>query len=487
MANRNESTNQRISTFALRPLIAFLSTRQIAADISTRRGQDLDPRYHDWDKETPYKVLLLGVEGSGKTTIVNQMKIVYRDGFDWEELKSYRDVITRLLFDALQEINEYALDEDELVQELLDSLPSHFNWERLMTAIDTSHYSNGDFSSDLLTIMDDKPSAKTIIRVILKVMERVIPASLDSTAYFVQEMPHIISPTYLPSDADILHTKFMTTGIVETMLLIENFPIRVVDTGGTRPERRKWINYYGSVSTLVFCVPLGDYNRSWEHGSASAEENQVAESLRVFEDTLAEQWLRHSQIILFFTKVDLLEEQLQTDPLENYFPDYNGGPDIDEAMNYFFWKFLRIGSISPGMQVEVYVTEPINTMRMTAIFEEVINKKGNFAKARKTTPIPSATLPLHLLPRCTILHSGRITIHDASVFVSGAYNIQSSLETYNLQSTLSLDSFSSVAYSVASSRTQSTDYGHYARRLAPSQETLEFELENDTISIMTVT
>lgn len=116
---------------------------------------------------------------------------------------------------------------------------------------------------------------------------------------------------------------------------------------------------------------------------------------------------------------------------------------------------------------------------MRIIFDEVKSSVSEAAtKARKTMAIPPATLPLNQLPICTVSNSGQIIVHHASVFVSGAEDLPSSP---------SLASFSTVSYSLASSRTKSTNYGLYARRMAISQETLESESEEDKNSFVTLT
>lgn len=35
---------------------------------------------------------------------------------------------------------------------------------------------------------------------------------------------------------------------------------RILDLGGQRSERRKWLHYFSDVAALVFLVPLSDYD-----------------------------------------------------------------------------------------------------------------------------------------------------------------------------------------------------------------------------------
>jgi hypothetical protein len=42
--------------------------------------------------------------------------------------------------------------------------------------------------------------------------------------------------------------------------LTEWMDVRMVDVGGQVSQRRKWIQLFENVSTLIFCVSLGDYD-----------------------------------------------------------------------------------------------------------------------------------------------------------------------------------------------------------------------------------
>ena len=120
-------------------------------------------------------------------------------------------------------------------------------------------------------------------------------------------------------------------------------------------------------------------------------------------------------------------------------------------------------------------------MNVKMMIDEIIDDAGsnNIPKTRNSMQVPPSTLSPDQLPRCRILTSGRVVVQHASVFVSGPSDA--------LPASPSLASFFTAMYSLASSRTESTDYGIYARRMALSQETLEDDPEDDALSFLTVT
>lgn len=48
-----------------------------------------------------------------------------------------------------------------------------------------------------------------------------------------------------------------------------------------------------------------------------------------------------TSIILFLNKIDVFKQKLPKVPLERYFPEYTGGPDISKAAKYILWKFVQ--------------------------------------------------------------------------------------------------------------------------------------------------
>jgi len=51
----------------------------------------------------------------------------------------------------------------------------------------------------------------------------------------------IADSKYQPSLEDIVRSRVRTSGVIETDLLIAKNPVKLVDFGGTRNERKKWI------------------------------------------------------------------------------------------------------------------------------------------------------------------------------------------------------------------------------------------------------
>jgi hypothetical protein len=66
----------------------------------------------------------------------------------------------------------------------------------------------------------------------------------DSCAHFLDKILEISEEKYLPSDEDVLHARVRTTGSIQSYVVVKDLKISVMDTGGQRNERRKWIHAF---------------------------------------------------------------------------------------------------------------------------------------------------------------------------------------------------------------------------------------------------
>lgn len=68
-------------------------------------------------------------------------------------------------------------------------------------------------------------------------------------------------PGYIPDNQDMLHARLRTTGITETLFEMRSINFQLVDVGGQRSERKKWIHCFEGVQCLLFMVALSGYDQ----------------------------------------------------------------------------------------------------------------------------------------------------------------------------------------------------------------------------------
>ncbi|XP_073699766.1 guanine nucleotide-binding protein G(q) subunit alpha-like [Garra rufa] len=153
---------------------------------------------------------------------------------------------------------------------------------------------------------------------------------LDSTKYFIDNLDRIAAEDYIPTQQDILRVRKPTTGIIEHSISIQKIILRIVDVGGHKSERRKWIHCFEDVTSVIFVASLSEYDQVLLENNM---ENRMKESLELFNTIIHAPWFANSSIILFLNKMDILAEKIQFSDLKTYFPQFEGKRrDVHDAM-----------------------------------------------------------------------------------------------------------------------------------------------------------
>jgi len=123
----------------------------------------------------------------------------------------------------------------------------------------------------------------------------------------------------------------------------------MVDVGGQRSERKKWIHCFQDVTAVIFCVAMNEYDLMLAEDDSV---NRMQESMMLFEEICNCQWFCDTAIILFLNKSDLFNEKIKRIDLKICFPEYTGGCDLKPATSFMKDKFT---SLNRNRQKAIYV------------------------------------------------------------------------------------------------------------------------------------
>lgn len=249
---------------------------------------------------TLMKILCLGTSCSGKSTILKQMRILHQDGFVNDEKDIYRDSF----------LYTFVLS----ARELLSRVPeSDFNSKSLEVHAAISQLSN--MKARLI-----KGEAAVLTNVIKYFQawegeELISKYGLGQHCgtflnYFLDRMQDVSSyDDFLPNTADILRIRVQTTGVVFTNFRYKKANFCMVDVGGQKTERRKWIHLFDDVKAIFFVVDLSNFD-------------DMKESLGVFQDICSTTALKEANLIMFFNKTDIFRQKNNLWELAKQFPDF---------------------------------------------------------------------------------------------------------------------------------------------------------------------
>lgn len=76
------------------------------------------------------------------------------------------------------------------------------------------------------------------------------------------QVARITASQYVPSQDDILQCRYRTTGIHEITFKYQQLTLRMIDVGGQKSERRKWLHVFDNVQLVLFVTSLSTFSKT---------------------------------------------------------------------------------------------------------------------------------------------------------------------------------------------------------------------------------
>jgi len=301
------------------------ASRQLEEDLRTTHADD----------NAIHKLLLLGAGESGKSTLFKQMIQIYGKGFNEKDRKSYVPIIYRNVVACIEELVKRSEELPKLNERFSECKITSQAALDSMKFITETRYEDGTLTPEMLRhviqLWADPAIQKTF-------EQRSLFQLNDSAKYFFDRLEDITTVDYMPTDQDILHARVRTTGIIENDFIIDNNKFKMVDVGGQRNERKKWIHCFDNVTAVLFVADMAAYDRKLYEDE---KVNRIEETLNLFENICNSKWFRTISIILFLNKVDIFKEKIVRSPLKVGFPEYTGENTFEVASAYMEQEFLK--------------------------------------------------------------------------------------------------------------------------------------------------
>lgn len=293
----------------------------------TKRSKEIDGKLNR-DKNASHKtckLLFLGSGESGKSTFFRQMRICHGKGYPEEELRNFTPIVYSNTVQCMRTLVEQSqrlpgCHYDSSLQQEADFILS----------LDIGSEINEDVASAVAALWKD--------RGIQHAWEQRSKFQIfDSASYFFDNVQSFEHDDYVPSVDDMLRCRVRTSGIVEETFMIEEAKFHVVDVGGQRNERKKWIHCFENVTAVAFVASISEFDQLCIEDGIT---NRLDESLTVFADLVNNNWFKETAIILFLNKKDLLVEKLQRVRFADHHPDYQGDNSYQSVKEHLKNMFL---------------------------------------------------------------------------------------------------------------------------------------------------
>ncbi|EGC36600.1 G-protein subunit alpha 12 [Dictyostelium purpureum] len=275
----------------------------------------------------PLKLLLLGSGECGKSTIFKQI-ISFQDEQTRKEYTPPSDYVIRNIFlNIVTAMNtfikvapsyeiEFSEEENQKIETIL----------RVFDDLETLSQSTFTSIADNIKYLWNTKQVQTIYN-----HPKRIYQLNDSTEYLMNNIDRFSKP-FKPSQNDYLRVRVKTTGIVEADFKIEAVPFKLVDVGGQKNQRRKWIHCFQDISAILFVTSINDYDTVLEEDNSTS---RFTDSLELFREMVNSGWFTKSPFVVFFNKVDLFKEKIKRIPLSQHLNDFTGNNYSYEETSQF--------------------------------------------------------------------------------------------------------------------------------------------------------
>eukprot|EP01083_Nonionella_stella_P120120 359659_1 len=360
------------------------SEQDIDTAIASQIGDDRREELHY------KKILLMGCTGSGKNTIVKQLKIIDGNGFESRERSQYIANIHKGIICKMKWLIKYC-DGNQLSMESQQAI-QHFN------QIQSTHALDDKIICSIKTLWNER-----LIKHTYSLHKQ------DSRSCFFDDIDRIASPEYIPSDKDIMCCTDSNTKIREHRSLIRSRyrSYHVINPCGQRSSWKKYIDCFDDVAAVVFVASFSCYHQAIHAYDDDLDDlvfgyicnsysnvyniphelillikrfcdvpdqgNAMSQQLKMFDNICNHHAFEYSRIILLLNKKDLFEEKLDQYPLDKFslYKDFQGETSSYNDVFEYFQRLFESVDVNNNRRIFTQSTCATDINNIEKVFNDI--------------------------------------------------------------------------------------------------------------------
>mmetsp|Transcript_10455 Transcript_10455/g.20034 ORF Transcript_10455/g.20034 Transcript_10455/m.20034 type:complete len:365 (-) Transcript_10455:142-1236(-) len=315
------------------------------------------------------KLVLVGPEQSGKSTLMKQLLRIHRGGMDQKKRKNFLEPVNRDIMSSmeilLEKVEKYGANDAKLLYapDLIGEV------KRFREYLD--EHAGGTIDASIGVIISNIWKDAGIQRCLHTVNDAEYEIN-DSACYFFENTFRICRKEYTPSTDDVIRVRSRTTGIYQESFEHDGHTYQLVDLGGQRSERRKWKSCFakGDVNAVLFLAAISGFNIMVKEDRSIT---QIEEAYHLFQRFTSEKETSGIAVILFLNKYDIFTEKIKTVDITDcpLLKDFKGDcRDAEEAAVYIEGIFEKVRE-GKDKQWFCHFTDATNEELMKDVFWDI--------------------------------------------------------------------------------------------------------------------
>eukprot|EP01084_Bolivina_argentea_P143250 251617_1 len=277
---------------------------------------------HDRRNRCINRILLLGTESSGKSTVAKQVSFIYNNGSNIQTSAMIENIRAQCISFILKFCK--IIDDNQSIEKIQYHESQHqFNEiGNIIQSIWSKHrhkiMKNNKYDQDILSI-----------------------------AYFLDKIQYITDDNYILTERDILSHHCKSHSALQIEYEFKEYEYCVIDINH-KQMCRKNLYIFDNVDGLVFVAALSDFSTNNDYNI-----NAMKHSIDLFKDIVNLKWFQRTDISLFLNKRDLFEKNLRNgESLSKCFgDDWKGKEFINNKIPLIVSYIIRKVDISVPVEI----------------------------------------------------------------------------------------------------------------------------------------
>ncbi|SMR57025.1 unnamed protein product [Zymoseptoria tritici ST99CH_1E4] len=300
-------------------------------------------------------VLLIGTSDHDVDVLLEHLLLLYDPGekqYTATELLIYRQIVYRTLVQYAKAIAHAAMESESPAGEI-----SRRRIEAILSCAvdpDPAIPLNADYGLAVTWLWTEYADCR---------QDLFMP---HYASYFLEKADRICMSTYKPSGEDVLKVR---SSMNEVKIQMGALSVNLTRVKQENRERKNVLAMFEHVTSIIFCVDLSRYDVPWLDTA-----NGLMEPLVFFDSVVNSRWFMRASVILLLGNAGSFRAKMAHSPLKQYFPDYNGGDDLNRGAKYILWRFHQLNRARLALYPHLLELDDVTSLRVifAAIKETIL-------------------------------------------------------------------------------------------------------------------